>query len=169
MTLRLLEEVGIFLPSLWHRPCFDEDDVSEHSNLILGRISMTRTVAALTAAAVLYAFTSALAQVPESVPAPTSPPEVPAPQATVPATAPAPSMDMPKGDRDAAKRGEMRREHRERGKSGEHRKDGAHKRRGKHRDTHEDGDKHSDRGKHKERERHSDKDKQEDGDKQEKQ
>ena len=54
-------ENGCILSSLWHRPCVDEDDVSQHSNLTPGRISMTRTVASLTAAAVLYAFTSALA------------------------------------------------------------------------------------------------------------
>jgi hypothetical protein len=168
IALLFPEKIGIFLPSLWHRPCDGEDDVSQHSNLTPGRISMTKTVASLTAVAVLYAFTSALAQMPESVPAPTAPPEVPAPQATAPATAPAPSMEMPKGDRDKEKRGEMRREHRERGKSGEHRKDGEHKRRGKHRDKHEDGDKHSERGKHKDRERQGDKDKHEDDDKHEK-
>ena len=57
---------------------------------------MTKTVASLTAVAVLYAFTSALAQAPESVPAPTVPTEAPAPQSTAPATAPAPSVEAPK-------------------------------------------------------------------------
>ena len=61
---------------------------------------MTRTVASLTAAVVLYAFTSALAQAPESAPAPTASPAAPAPQVTVPATAPAPSMEAPKGEGD---------------------------------------------------------------------
>ncbi|THJ08957.1 MAG: hypothetical protein CAF43_013740 [Nitrospira sp. CG24C] len=110
---------------------------------------MTRTVASLTAAAVLYAFTSVLAQAPESVPVPTVPTETPAPQVTAPATAPAPSMETPKIEGDKEKRGEMSREHRERGKSRVHRKDGEYKRHGKHREKHENGDKHGDRSKHK--------------------
>jgi hypothetical protein len=125
---------------------------SQHSNLTLGRISMTRTVASLTAAAVLYAFTSALAQVPEQAPAPMAPPAAPDSQVTDSAAAPAPSMETPKGEGHKKKHGKMKKEHRERGKSGEHRKDGEHKARGKHKD----------------REKHGDKDKHEDGDKHEK-
>ena len=64
---------------------------------------MTRTVASLTAVAVLYAFTSVLAQVPAPAPAPTVPPAAPAPQVTAPATAPAPSMEAPKGEGDKEK------------------------------------------------------------------
>ena len=115
-----------------------------------GRIRMTRIVASLTAAAVLYAFTSALAQVPEQAPAPMAPPEAPAPEVVAPATAPAPSMEAPKGEGAKKKQGKKKKEHRERGKSGEHRKDGEHKGHGKHKDRekhgkkdkHEDGDKH---------------------------
>jgi hypothetical protein len=114
-----------------------------------GRISMTKTVASLTAVAVLYAFTSVLAQAPESVTVPTDPPVAPAPQATSPSSTPAPSMEAPKVQGDKEKRGEMSREHRERGKSRVHRKDGEHKRHGKHRDKHENGIKHGDRGMHK--------------------
>jgi hypothetical protein len=110
---------------------------------------MTRTIASLTAAAVLYAFTSALAQAPESVPVPTDPPAAPASQDTSPSPAPAPSMEAPKVGGDKEKRVEMSREHRERGKSRVHRKDGEYKRHGKHREKHENGDKHGDRVKHK--------------------
>ena len=99
---------------------------------------MTRTVASLTAAAVLYAFTNALAQTPEPTPAPIAP----ASQATAPATTPAPSMEAPKGERHKEKHGKMKKEHRVSGKSGEHRKDGEHKGRGNHKDREKHGDKH---------------------------
>ncbi len=105
---------------------------------------MIRAVASLTAVAVLYAFTSVLAQAPESAPASTAPPAAPAFEITAPATVPAASMDAPKGEGDKAKHGKMKREHRKRGMSGEHKGHGKHKDRGKHgkNDKHEDGDKH---------------------------
>ncbi len=103
---------------------------------------MTRTIASMTAVAVLYAFTSALAQAPESVPAPTDSPAASAPQDTSPSPVPAPSMGVPKVEEIKRMHGKMKKVHRERGKSREHRKDGEHKRHGKHRDKHEDGDKH---------------------------
>jgi hypothetical protein len=103
---------------------------------------MIRTIASMTAVAVLYAFTSALAQAPESAPVPTDPPAAPALQDTSPSPVPAPSMGASKVEGDKEKHGKMKKVHRERGKSREHRKDGEHKRHGKHRDKHEDGDKH---------------------------
>ena len=152
IPLCFIEYVGPVLFSMWHRPCEGEVGVAALPSFELnpGRISMIRTVASMTAAAVLYAFTSALAQAPES--APTAPPAAPAPQATAPATAPTPSKEAPKGEGHKDKHGKKKKEHGERGKSGEHRKDGEHKGQGKHKD----------------REKHGDKDKHEDGDKQEK-
>lgn len=69
---------------------------------------MIRTVASLTAAAVLCAFTSVLAQVPEQAPAPMAPPEAPAPEVVAPATAPAPSMEAPKGEGAKKKQGKKK-------------------------------------------------------------
>jgi hypothetical protein len=103
---------------------------------------MTRTIASLTAAAVLYAFTSVLAQAPESAPTPVAPPTEPAPQVATPAAAPAPLMEAAKGERHKEKYGKMKKEHRVSGKSGEHRKDGEHKGRGNHKDREKHGDKH---------------------------
>ena len=67
---------------------------------------MTRIVASLTAAAVLYAFTSVLAQVPEPASTPTTPPPAPASQEAVPTPAPAPAVE---GEKDGDKR-EMKEE-----------------------------------------------------------
>ena len=91
---------------------------------------MTRTVASLTAAAVLYAFTGALAQAPDAAPA--AAPVAPAPQVTAPAAAPAPAVEAPKGEGEKAKHG----------KNGKHKKDGEHKKGGKHKDREKNGDKH---------------------------
>lgn len=128
---------------------------------------MTRTVASLTGAAMLYAFTSALAQMPPPVPDQTAPLEVPS-QDRVPATVPAPSLEPPKGEGEKAKHGEMKREHRERGTSGAHRKDVDHKVKAKNRDKHEGSDKHVDRVKRKDRVKHGNKNRYADGDKHEK-
>lgn len=91
---------------------------------------MTRTVASLTAAAVLYAFTSALAQMLDPEPAPTAS----APQVTTPDVVPAPSMEVLKSEGGKEKHGQLKKEHWEKGKSAGHRKDGDHKVRAKHKD-----------------------------------
>ena len=112
---------------------------------------MVRTVASLMAAAVLYAFTSALAQVPAPAPAP---------QAATPAPAPAPALEGEgKGDKH-----EMKEEHDGKGK-GKGRGKRHSKKRGLDRADEAAGEhgKHGrdnarDRGKHGNLERHGDPD-----------
>ncbi|MGH7184225.1 MAG: hypothetical protein ACREJN_19935 [Nitrospiraceae bacterium] len=129
---------------------------------------MTRTVASLTAAAMLCVFTSALAQAPLPVPDQTAPLEVPPSQDMAPATAPATAIEAPKGEGDKAKHDEMKRGHRERDASGADRKKGNHQVKAKYRDKHENGDKRVDRMKRQDRVKHGNKDQHEAGNKHEK-
>jgi len=129
---------------------------------------MTRTVASLTAAAMLCVFTSALAQAPLPVPDQTAPLEVPPSQDMAPATVPTTVIEAPKGEGDKAKHDEMKRGHRERGASGADRKKGDQQVKAKHRGKHEHGDKRVDRVKRQDRVKHGNKGQHEVGNKHEK-